>query len=243
MTTQLFATCLVDSLFPEVGQAVVEVLHQVGEEVLLPYGQTCCGQPAFNAGYCEQARRMAKHTIEVFEAYAGPVVVPSGSCAAMLRHGYREIFSGDPVWLQRAEALAERTFELSQFLVDVLERTDLEANYSGAIGYHASCHALRALGIDRQPASLLEACRDAVVERLSDECCGFGGIFAVELPEVSTEMLNKKLEEIENSQADVVVSCDVSCLMQIEGGLRRRGSSVRCSHLAQILAGQEPGLR
>jgi L-lactate dehydrogenase complex protein LldE len=222
---------------------VVEVLGHLGVEIRFPDGQTCCGQPAYNAGFWEEARDMARHTIEVLEAKEGLVVIPSGSCAAMVRHGYPELFSADPVWLPRALALANRTFEFSQFLVDALQVTDVEAVFTGRLAYHPSCHLLRGLGVDRQPLALLGAVRGASIVRLEPECCGFGGVFAIDEADISAAMLARRLGLIQASGARAVVGCDVSCLMQIEGGLRRRGSPVRCAHLAQVLSGQEPGLR
>lgn len=242
-TIQLFVTCLIDSLFPEIGEAVVEVLTRVGMQVAIPPEQTCCGQPAFNAGYRDPARRMARHTIEVLNGTTGPVVVPSGSCAAMIRLGYLELFADDPIWLPRAIALAERIYEFSEFLIDQLGVVDLGASYDGRLAYHPSCHLLRELGIDRQPLSLLEAVAGSHVHRLAPECCGFGGVFAIDQPEISSEMLKRKIAQVKEAKAEVVVGCDVSCLMHIEGGLRHIGSTVRCAHLAQVLAGREASLR
>ena len=240
---QLFVTCLVDSLFPEVGEAVLAVLSRAGVQVSFPEGQTCCGQPAFNAGFWKEARKMACHTIEVFERTEGLVVIPSGSCAAMVKHGYLELFADEPEWLRRAKALAERTREFSQFLVDDLGIRDLGASFPARCAYHPSCHLLRGLGVDSQPLSLLEAVDGLEVEPLEPECCGFGGVFSVDHEEVSGEMLARKLERVAASGAELVVAGDVSCLMHIEGGLRKQGSPVRCAHLAQLLAGREGGLR
>jgi len=186
---------------------------------------------------------MAKYTIEVLEDTVGPVVVPSGSCAAMIREGYLELFSDDTEWLLRAIQLAERTYEFSEFLVDRLCVTDLGASYSGRLAYHPSCHLLRELGVDHQPLALLGAVAGAQIHPLEPVCCGFGGLFAVDQPDISTEILTRKLEQVAASGAEVVVGCDVSCLMHIEGGLRHNGSTVRCAHVAQILAGREAELR
>jgi L-lactate dehydrogenase complex protein LldE len=240
---QLFVTCLIDSLFPEIGEAVVDVLRRVGMQVAIPQGQTCCGQPAYNAGFREQALPMARHTINVFSETVGPVVVPSGSCTAMIRHGYAELFANDPIWMPRARALIARTYELSEFLVDKLGVIDMGAAFSGRLAYHPSCHTLRGLGVDKQPMALLQAVEGAEVERLSSECCGFGGVFSIDQPELSTEMLKRRIRQVEASGVEVVCACDVSCLMNIEGGLRHLGSTVRCAHLAQVLARREPGLR
>ncbi len=243
MTVQLFVTCLIDSLFPVVGEATVEVLRRAGESVAFPPDQTCCGQPAFNAGCWDEARRMARRTLEVLSAAPGPVVIPSGSCAHMIRHGYLELFREDPLWLPRTQALAQRTFELSEYLVDVRGVTDYGASFAGPLAYHPGCHLLRGLGVDRQPKALLKVIAGAELRELSPDCCGFGGVFAVEQEPISSEMLARRLAQIEASGAQSVVACDVSCLMHLEGGLRRAGSPVRCSHLAQVLAGKEPGLR
>jgi L-lactate dehydrogenase complex protein LldE len=242
MRVQLFATCLVDSLFPEVGEAVVEVLTRAGVDVWFPPAQTCCGQPALNAGARAEARALALHTLDALAAEE-LVVVPSGSCAQMIRHRYPELLGDDPALLKRARRLADRTFEFSEFVVDQLLVAEFGASAPRVVGYHPSCHLLRGLGIDRQPLRLLESVAGATVERLSPECCGFGGVFAVVLPEVSGEMLARTQEGIRTAGIEVVAGCDVSCLMHIEGGLRRSGSPVRCAHLAQLLTGRAPGLR
>ena len=242
-TIQLFVTCIVDTIYPQVGEAVVAVLEKAGVKINVPAGQTCCGQPAFNTGMRPEAARIAKHTISVFEAAPGAVVVPSGSCAAMIRHSYPELFAHDPAWLPRAQALAARTYELTEFLVDVLGVTDLGASYSGKLTYHSSCHLLRELGVDRQPRALLANVHGAELVELvgSQECCGFGGVFSVEHPEVSAEMLRRKLDNIEASQAPVVVSCDAGCSTNINGGLHRRGGQQRVVHIAELLANRLGG--
>ena len=242
MKIQLFVTCLIDSLFPEVGEAVVEVLQKAGLQIEFPERQTCCGQPAYNAGYRAEARRMALHTLEVFSATQGAVIIPSGSCADMVKHQYLELFKDDPENLVRVQKLAERTYELSQFLVNVLGITDFGISYQGKLAYHPSCHLLRGMMVDAQPKTLLVA-TGADVHPLEAECCGFGGVFSIDQPEISTEMLQRKMKAIASSGADTVVAGDVSCLMHIEGGLRHDGSKVRCAHLAQVLAGKKLGLR
>ena len=243
MRVQLFITCMIDSLFPQIGEAVFEVLSLAGAEIHFPNDQTCCGQPIYNAGYRDRARRLAKRTIEILTQTDDPVVIPSGSCAVMIRKEFLELFREDPPWHLRAQALASRTYELSEFLVDISGHTDFQALFTGRIAYHPSCHLQRSLGVQTQPLDLLKQVKGADVISLSSDCCGFGGVFAIDHAEISSEMMNRKLNAIENSGADVVVSADVSCLMQIEGGLRRRGSSIRCAHIAQIIAMMEPGLR
>ena len=236
-TVQLFITCIVDSLFPQVGEAVVRVLDKVGVGVEFPAGQTCCGQPAFNIGMRSTASQMAKHTIEIFEPTSGVILIPSGSCAAMIRYEYLELFADDPEWLPRAKTLAKRVYEFSEYLVDVLEIKDLQASYSGRITYHASCHLLRELGINDQPLKLLSNVRNCELVELPnyDDCCGFGGLFSVEHPEISSAMLARKIANIEASGANVVVSCDASCIANMNGGLHRLGKSQQALHLAQIL--------
>ncbi|MBN2548914.1 MAG: (Fe-S)-binding protein [Anaerolineales bacterium] len=236
-TVQLFITCILDTLYPEIGQAVVHVLQRAGAQVEFPAGQTCCGQPAFNAGMRSQARPVAMHTIQVFEKTRGPVVVPSGSCAAMIRHSYPELFRDDPQWLPRARSLAERTFEFSEFLVDYMGVTDVGALFRGKLAYHASCHLLRGLGVDRQPRLLLASIREAELVELpnAEECCGFGGVFSVEHPEISSAMLERKIANIQASGADHIVTCDAGCMTNINGGLHRQGLRPCAVHIAQVL--------
>jgi L-lactate dehydrogenase complex protein LldE len=237
ITAQLFVTCIIDTLYPETGEAVVRVLEKAGIKVSFPPDQTCCGQPAFNAGLRAQARQMAIRTLQAFESYPGPVVVPSGSCTAMIRHSYPELFAGDLKWLPRAKALAERTYELCEFLVDVMGITNLGCRYRGRITYHSSCHLLRGLGVDRQPRSLLAAVKDAEVVDLTDtaDCCGFGGVFSVEHPDLSSAMLDRKIANIEASGAELVVACDAGCVTNINGGLHRKHKTQRAVHIADLL--------
>ena len=234
---QLFVTCLIDTLFPEIGEAVVSVLERAGARVHLPKGQTCCGQPAFNAGLRDESKKLAEHTLHIFDQTRGPIVVPSGSCAAMIRHGYLELFAEDNIWLPIARSVAERTFEFSEFLVDQLGGIDTGAYFRGRICYHASCHLLRDIGVDNQPRTLLQYVHGAEIVELkgSDECCGFGGVFSVEHPEISAAMLDRKLNNIKASNAQVVVACDAGCIANINGGLNRRGEIHRAHHIAEIL--------
>ncbi len=245
-SVQLFVTCILDTLYPEIGEAVVRVLERAGARVEFPAGQTCCGQPAFNAGLRLQARDMAMHTIRVFEAAPGPVVIPSGSCAAMIRYSYLELFAQDAEWLPRARALAERTYEFTEYLVDVLGVTHLGSRFPGPVTYHSSCHLLREMAIDRQPRQLLSCVEDARPEfkgkplefrelAHTEECCGFGGVFSVEHPRISTEMLERKINNIEASGAPVAVACDAGCITNINGGMHRRGKPYRVVHIAEIL--------
>ncbi len=240
-TVQLFVTCLIDSFFPHIGEAMVHVLNRAGVDVEFPSAQTCCGQPAFNAGLRREARPMAAHTIRVFEKTTGAVIIPSGSCAAMVRHGYLELFKDDPKWLPRAEALAERTYEFSEYLVDVRDISDLGACWPGRLTYHPSCHLLRGLGVDRQPRALLAAVKDAEIVELPEreDCCGFGGVFSVEHPELSAEFLKRKIANLEKTEAPTLVVADTGCLMHIQGGLHRLRKSQHVVHIAEVLAGSE----
>lgn len=240
---QLFVTCLVDRFYPGVGDATAAVLERLGVEVDVPRDQTCCGQPAFNGGFHDDARAMARHTIDVLGERADPVVVPSGSCADMIVNHYPELFAEDPLYGPKARALADRTFELSRFLVDVLGVADVGAAGRGTAAYHASCHGLRGLGLASQPRTLLRHVAGLQVSDLPDAetCCGFGGLFAVKMADLSGAMLASKLEAIAASGADTVVATDVSCLMHIGGGLSRSGSAVRVRHLAEVLAGTDDG--
>ncbi|MGE5073538.1 MAG: (Fe-S)-binding protein [Anaerolineae bacterium] len=238
-TVQLFVTCLVDTFFPEVGEAMVDVLQRAGVQVDFPPHQTCCGQPDFNAGLRSEARKIAEHTIRTFERAPGDVVLPSGSCAHMIRHNYAELFADEPAWLPRARDLAARTYEFTEYLVDVLQLADLQATWNGPLTYHPTCHLHRGLGIDRQPRLLLASLRGAEVRELPEaqDCCGFGGIFSVEHPELSRQMLERKVRNLEATQSPTLVVCDAGCLMHIQGGLHRRKMHQRVLHIAQILAG------
>ncbi|MBM3153022.1 MAG: (Fe-S)-binding protein [Chloroflexi bacterium] len=238
---QLFATCLVDTFFPETGEALVHVLNRLGLRVDFPSAQTCCGQPAFNAGLRIEARPLAEHTIRTFERTVGPVIVPSGSCAAMVRHGYLELFKHDPAWLPRAQALAMRTYEFTEFLVDVLGVTDVGARWPGRLAYHPSCHLLRGLGVDRQPRLLLSHVKDAELVELPEreDCCGFGGVFSLEHPELSAEFLKRKIANFEKTAAPTLVVADTGCRMHIAGGLARQGKGQRVIHIAEVLDRRE----
>jgi L-lactate dehydrogenase complex protein LldE len=239
---QLFVTCIVETLSPDIGLAAAEVLERLGVTVLVPEGLTCCGQPAFNGGFWDDARAMARHTIDALIRSDAPVVIPSGSCADMIQHHYPELFAADPVYGPRAEALVGRVYEFSEFLVDVLGQTDAGASFPGKLTYHASCHTLRGKGVTHQPPDLLALVRNAELVELpgAEECCGFGGLFAVKMGDISGAMLARKLDNIEHSGAHAVVACDPSCLLHIGGGLHRRGSSIRALHIAQVLRGEDP---
>jgi L-lactate dehydrogenase complex protein LldE len=236
-TVQLFVTCLIDSFFPQIGLSIVHVLNRVGVRVEFPAAQTCCGQPAFNAGLRSQARPLAEHTIKIFEKTTGLIVIPSGSCAAMLRHGYLELFKDEPRWLARAQTLAGRVCEFTEYLVDVRGVSDLGSRWPGKLTYHPSCHLLRMMGVDRQPRLLLANVREAEIIELPEreDCCGFGGVFSVEHPELSAEFLKRKITNLEKTTSPTMVVCDTGCLMHIQGGLHRDKKSQRVIHIAEVL--------
>jgi L-lactate dehydrogenase complex protein LldE len=239
MRVSLFVTCLADQLWPSVATSAVEVLRRVGCEVTFDGRQTCCGQPAFNTGYRGEARKLAERFIEIFEA-AEAVVSPSGSCTAMVHH-FHELFAEDEVWRKRAAAAAAKTHEFGSFLVNVLKVEDVGASFRGRVTWHDACHGLRDLGIRTEPRRLLRKVRGAELVEMqnADACCGFGGTFSVKYPEISTAILDNKIESIEQTAVRAVVSADASCLMQIGGRLSRLKSPVRVMHLAEVLAAQE----
>ena len=239
----LFVTCIVDQIYPEVGEATVRVLRRLGVDVDFPRGQTCCGQPAFNSGFWSQAKPLAKRFLKVFRG-EGYVVVPSGSCASMVRVFYSELLREEPELLEEARALAPRVYELSEFIGDVLGVTDLkpyarQAHHAGgrSVTYHDSCHLLRELGIAAQPRTLIESLPDMQLVEMeqADVCCGFGGTFSVKYPDISAAMLADKIDAICETGAEAVVACDSSCLMQMAGGMEKRGVDVRATHLAQLM--------
>lgn len=241
MKISLFITCLVDQLCPNVGAAAVEVLRRAGCEVVFDERQTCCGQPAFNTGYRKQAQKFAKRFIEIFEESGTEAIVsPSGSCTAMVRH-FHELFPDDENWRKRAGAIAAKTHEFGEFLVNVLGVEDVGAQFSGKLTWHDACHGLRDLNIRNEPRRLLKNVENAEFVEMAnaDVCCGFGGTFSIKYPEISVAILDSKIESIEKSGADVVVACDASCLMQIGGRLSRVNSKVKTMHLAEILANQK----
>jgi L-lactate dehydrogenase complex protein LldE len=239
-TVQLFVTCLVDSFFPETGESVVTILNRLGVEVDFAPEQTCCGQPQFNAGLRKDARLIAEHTIGLFEKTTGDIVTPSGSCAHQFRHNYLELFEGDSAWVPRAQALANRTYEFTEYLVDKLGVTDLGAKWDGLLTYHSSCHTLRGINVDKQPRALLANVKGATLVELphAEECCGFGGVMSVEHPELSAEWLKRKISNLESTQSPTLVVTDAGCLMHIAGGLNRRQKNQRVMHIAEVLARQ-----
>ncbi len=236
----LFVTCIVDMLFPEVGEAALDILEGQGLTGEFPEAQTCCGQPAFNAGFHADAQPVAEHFLDVFGAYDA-IVTPSGSCASMVRHYYPELFKGHPRFAE-AEAIAAKTWELTQYLVDVLGVTNLGTSLAKPTraAIHDACHGYRGLGISRQPRALLANVGNLSLVELAghDQCCGFGGLFAIKMGEISAAMLNDKLANIHAADCDIVITGDASCAMHMNGGLSRRRSAKRVVHVAEVLAGR-----
>lgn len=248
----LFVTCMVDALYPQVGLAAVRLLERHGVRVVFPERQTCCGQPAFNGGHRQEAHTMARHFLEVFgplveQGEVNCVVAPSGSCVAMVRHFYRILFEreGSEADRVRAARIAKVTYELCEYLVEVLGVRAIEARFEATAAYHPSCHLLRELGVDQQPRQLLRGVEGLSLVEPDGEtaCCGFGGLFAVKNPEISGAMGHRKARNLVNSGAEYVVMTDVSCLTHINGIFAREGLSCRGLHIAEVLAGDVPVLR
>lgn len=235
----LFVTCMVDMLYPETGMSVVAVLEHLGVEIDFPEGQTCCGQPAFNAGYQNDARAVAKQWLRAFEN-AEVIVAPSGSCVAMVRHEYPNLFADDPEWFPKAQAAAAKTWEITEFIVNGLGVVNLQAalEEKQTFAIHDACHGLRLLGLKDSARTLLHNVKNAEVHDLDthDQCCGFGGLFSVKMADVSGGMLATKLDSIETDEAPVILTGDVSCLTHMNGGLKRQQSKKRVRHVVDVLA-------
>lgn len=238
MKVSLFVTCLVDQLYPNIGVSSVKLLRSLGCEVEFRSQQTCCGQPAFNTGYAKQAKKFAALFMELFDdGKSQPIVVPSGSCTAMIKH-FPALFADNESMRSRAKAVADRTHELTSFIVNVLGVECVPGGCDGKIGWHDACHGLRELGLRDEPRRLLRNLDAAEFVELehADVCCGFGGTFSVKYPEISTAMLDSKVESIVRSGVSTVSACDASCLMQISGRLSRLGHKVETKHIAEVLA-------
>jgi L-lactate dehydrogenase complex protein LldE len=232
----LFVQCLVDSLYPGVKDAVETIFLRLGIDIICPTDQTCCGQPAFNAGYRKESRAAAARFIDIF-GDAEIIVCPSGSCVNMVRHHYPLLFENDPKYYSKAISLGKRIFELTEFLVDVLHVEDLGAAFSGRVTYHDSCHLLRGLSVRSQPRRLIQNLKGVTLVEMkdSDRCCGFGGSFFLKYPDISAAMASDKVNAVIASGADVVVGCDMGCLMRIQKHLTRLGSDIKVLHIAQLL--------
>jgi L-lactate dehydrogenase complex protein LldE len=235
MIVQLFPTCLVNEFHPAAGMSVARVLEHLGCSVAVPEGLTCCGQPAFNAGFHDEARRVARHTLRVLARTDGPIVVPSGSCSDMLIHQYVELFRDDAPAAADARGVAARCREFSQF---VAERGGAHASMKtpARVAYHPSCHLMRGLGVRREPLEIIASIgAQSVAFDEQEECCGFGGLFSIKNADISASMMDRKLAAIQASGAERLVSCDLGCLLHLEGGLRRRGAAIKVQHLAELV--------
>ena len=240
MRVALFVTCLVDLMRPAVGFATLRLLESAGCTVVVPERQTCCGQPAWSAGEAVLARELARKNITDLEGY-DYVVIPSASCADHIKNAYPELLAETPDWAEKAADLATRTFELTSFLVDVLQVDSVPGSFTGTVTYHDSCKGLRQLGIKKQPRQLLAGMPGVSLQEMegSEECCGFGGSFSAKFGEISTVIVERKCAAIAATGADAVLGGDLGCLLNIEGRLRRRGDqNTQVLHIAQLLAGE-----
>jgi L-lactate dehydrogenase complex protein LldE len=235
MKVSLFITCLADIFYSNVGKDTVELLEKVGCEVHFPENQTCCGQPAYNSGYHKETKEVAKHMIRTFED-SEYVVSPSGSCVSMIRE-YVHLFKDDEEWKDKAEKLANKSFELTQFLVDVLKVDSVNACLKGSATYHKSCHMTRLLGVTEAPLKLLEHVEGLNVSELPNvqNCCGFGGTFSVKMGQISEQMVDEKVKDIESTGADILIGSDCGCLMNIAGRINRLGKPIKVMHVAEVL--------
>ena len=241
MRVGLFVTCLVDAMRPSIGFASLRLLEAAGCQVVVPENQTCCGQPGYNSGDRETAKMLALKLLDEFEA-CDYVVAPSGSCAGMIRVHYPDLFRDDPTILNRITRLGQRTYELADFLVNVVKFDAVPGHFTGTLTYHDSCSGLRELGIRDQPRALLATMPGVTVKEMVEAatCCGFGGAFAVKFGELSTRMADNKCRHIEAAGVDAIIAGDLGCLLNIEGRLRRRGNhTTQVLHIAEILAGNE----
>lgn len=236
MRVSLFITCLVDSVFPNVGVAMTRILQQQGCEVVFPPQQTCCGQPSFNSGYTAESREVAKTFLQAFKD-ADIIVSPSGSCVGMIKHYYPELFANDPVLHKQALDVSNKIYEFSQFLVNVLHVEDLGAFFPQTATYHPSCHGSRLLGIKDEPMRLLSHVTGLELRDLpyANDCCGFGGTFSVKMGDISGAMVDEKAEHVLETGASVLIGTDMGCLMNIGGRMTRRGERIRVMHLAELL--------
>src|SRR6185503_20157975 len=241
MRVGFFVTCLVDLMRPSIGFAAIKLLESGGADVFVPASQTCCGQPAYNSGDRADTITLARKVVEEFER-CDYLVAPSGSCSGMIKTHYAELFADDPAWSARVAALAAKTYELTQFLVDVLKLERMPGTFSGPVTYHDSCAGLREMGVKTQPRALLARMDGVRISELGDAetCCGFGGTFAVKLGDISARIVDNKCRHIVTSGADAVVLGDLGCMLNIEGRLRRRGDATKVLHVAEVLSGVTP---
>jgi len=235
MKVSLFITCLADMFYANVGKSSVELLERLGCEVDFPEQQTCCGQVSYNSGYHKETKEVAKHMIKTFEQ-SDYVVAPSGSCVAML-HEYPHLFKEEKSWQEKAEKLAAKSYELTQFIVDVLKVEDVQASLPACATYHRSCHMTRLLGVKDAPLKLLSHVDGLQVNSLpnSENCCGFGGTFSVKMGPISEQMVQEKVDSVEAVNADVLIGADCGCLMNIGGYINRQNKPIKVMHIAEVL--------
>lgn len=235
MKVTLFATCLVDMFQSSAGKATVELLERLGCEIEFPESQVCCGQPAYNSGYVKEAKEAMKSMIDTF-LDAEYVVSPSGSCITMFRE-YPHVFKGDPVWEPKAKKLAAKSYELTQFIVDVLKIEDVGARFEGKVTYHTSCHMTRLLGVKKAPMILLSNVKGIEFTELpgKEQCCGFGGTFSVKMAQISEQMVDEKVMHVEETGAEYLIGADSACLMNIGGRIERQGKPIKVLHIAEVL--------
>ncbi|WP_149094063.1 (Fe-S)-binding protein [Paenibacillus terrae] len=235
MKVSLFITCLSDAIYPKVGEAMARLLARYGVQLDFPKVQTCCGQPSYNSGYWDETRAAAKTILKAFND-SDFVVSPSGSCTYMIHH-YPELFKDEPEWLDSARRLEQKTYEFTQFMVQVLGVTDVGASFPHTVTYHPSCHGTRLLGVKEEPMQLLGSVKGLQLVPLpfAEDCCGFGGTFAVKMSDISGAMVTEKVDHIRETEAEVLVGLDMACLMNIAGNLRYREEPVRVMHLAELL--------
>jgi L-lactate dehydrogenase complex protein LldE len=235
MKVTLFATCIVDMFQSNVGKATVELLERLGCEIDFPESQVCCGQPSYNSGYVKETKEAMKRMIDTF-IDAEYIVSPSGSCITMF-HEYQHIFKGDPIWEPKAKKLAEKSFELTQFIVDVLKIEDVGARFEGSVTYHTSCHMTRLLGVKKAPMILLSNVKGLKFTELpgKEQCCGFGGTFAVKMAQISEQMVDEKVRHVEETGAEYLIGADAACLMNIGGRIDRVGKPIKVLHIAEVL--------
>lgn len=235
MKVTLFATCIVDMFQSNVGKATVELLERLGCEIDFPESQVCCGQPSYNSGYVKETKEAMKRMIDTF-IDAEYIVSPSGSCITMF-HEYQHIFKGDPIWEPKAKKLAEKSFELTQFIVDVLKIEDVGARFEGSVTYHTSCHMTRLLGVKKAPMILLSNVKGLNFTELpgKEQCCGFGGTFAVKMAQISEQMVDEKVRHVEETGAEYLIGADAACLMNIGGRIDRVGKPIKVMHIAEVL--------
>lgn len=235
MKVSMFITCISDAVYPRIGEAMARLLARYGVLLEFPSIQTCCGQPAFNSGYWKEARESAKTILAAFDD-SDFVIAPSGSCIGMIHH-YPKLFEEDPILLQKARSLQDKSYEFTQFLVQILGVTDVGATFPHKVTYHPSCHGSRLLGIKEEPMSLMHHIKgmELIPLPFAEDCCGFGGTFAVKMSEISGAMVREKGDHVLESEAEVLVGLDMACLMNIAGHLRYRNKPVRVMHLAELL--------